>query len=331
MVPRIRADDVYGWIRVRLDHHYSYHTSRPLLCMSRIREMPDATASGAIFAGITGFTTILGAALVIAVGAGIVVAWMNVANRFTSAEATEMGLAVATILVGVITVMIFVCIFCSSVHPTERFTDINADPAQTLLSGIADAEQKVCELVQRTDKFIESDVGKPGQDDPSLVIAAQRKARANVPGSTIVDCTVGAPETSNSYRNGSYDLSISARKAEPSLADAAERLTLLELTLKWFTGPELDATYAKAMAGCESFEDGAGTLAPTLPSLQTRLTAVQATIADQHRRRLDPLDAQTARLQRGEVSECQKKMGASAGADAAAAAKKPPAGTPMTA
>jgi hypothetical protein len=272
----------------------------------------DPTTGGAIFAGTIGFTTILGAALLIAIGAGVVVAWMNVANRFTSAEATEMGLAVATILVGIITVMTFICMFCSTIHPTERFANpdiTGSDDTRAFLTDLATAEQKVCELVQRTDKFIESDVGKPGQDDPSLVIAAQRKARANVPGSTIVDCTVGLPE--------------------PSLADAADRLTLLELTLKWFTGPELDATYAKAMAGCESFVDFEG--APTLSSLQTRLAAVNAAIVDQHRRRLDPLDAQTARLQRGEVSDCQKKMGAGAGADAAAAARRPPAGTSMTA
>lgn len=286
--------------------------------------MSDPTAGFAALGTLSGFTVIAGAAIVIALAAGLFTAWTYLSSQFTQEDATEMGLAVAVILSGVIAVMLFICMFCSTIHPTERFVgaSLTQTPADSLLTGIANAEQKVCELINRTDKYIESDVGKPGQDDPSLVVAAQRKARVNVPGGQIVACTADSPA--------------------PSLADAAARLTLLENTLKWLTGPELEASYKKSQAGCESFVsywrparpvfEGFADPAPVvdIAALQTRLDTVMSEIADQHRQYLDPMDKQTGRLNRGEVSDCQKKMGANAGADAAAASKRPPPGTPMS-
>lgn len=288
--------------------------------------MPDRTSGMAAFGTLSGFTVIGGAAIIIAIVAGILVAWTNISSRFTADDTREMGLAVAVILSGVIAVMMFVCIFCSSIHPTERFENVSAKPTtpeDILLNGVADAEQKVCYLIQRTDKYIESDVGKKGQDDPSLVVAAQQKARANVPGNRLVDCTASSPE--------------------PTLIDVTGRLTLMENTLKWFTGPELESAYKKSMVGCESFVsyhnrllegfESESSPAPiaNIPALQKRLDIITAEVADQHRQYLDPMDKQTDRLNRGEVSDCQKKMGANAGADAAAAAKRPPPGTPLTA
>lgn len=289
--------------------------------------MPDPTSGGAVFGAMSGFTIIVGAGLLLAVGAGVVTAVIYLRERVSSADATELGLSVAVILVSVISVMMFVCIFCSTIHPTERFvgntipspspgpgdTVAASTPEDALLNGIADAEQKVCELIGRSDKYIESDVGKPGQDDPSLVVAAQNKARAGVPGGRLVNCVVGTPE--------------------PTLDAADARLTLLENSLKWFTGPELDATYKKATAGCEGYVNGGSSNpAPVvdLAALQARLSTINAEIADQHRTRLDPMDKAQAALKRGEVSDCQKKMGANAGADAAAASKRPPAGSPTS-
>jgi hypothetical protein len=275
-----------------------------------------------IFSSMSGFAVIGGAAMLIAIVAGIIIVWINISQRMSQELAMDLGLCTALILTGVVSVMLFICMFCSTIHPTERFIDgatsspgdtvAAMTPEDTLLIGITAAEQKVCELIGRTDKYIESDVGKPGQDDPSLVVAAQRKARANVPGERLVDCTVGSPE--------------------PTLLDADARLTLMENSMKWFIDPELDATYKKAMAGCEPFATGNGNPAPMVDTgaLQTRLDAINAAIADQHRTRLDPMDKQQERLNRGEVSDCQKKMGANAGADAAAASKRPPAGTPLS-
>lgn len=279
----------------------------------------DPTTGGAIFGSSTGFIVMVISAILIAIIAGVSVAGAYLAQKLAPV-AGDVGLSATVILVGVITVMVFVCIFCSTIHPTEMFVDAGAAPGDSvsaakpedaLLNGISAAEQKVCELIDRTDKYIQSDVGKPGQDDPSLVVAAQRKARANVPGGRLVDCTVGAPE--------------------PSLSDADVRLTLMENSLKWFTDPELEASYKKAMAGCEGFVGGIteSTPAPVLDltALQQRLDAINTAIADQHRQYLDPMDKQTAALNRGELSDCQKRMGANAGADAAAGAKPLPPGT----
>lgn len=262
------------------------------------------------------------AAMLIALIAGLVVLWINISQRMTQEIAADLGLSVALILTGVISVMLFVCIFCSTIHPTERFVDAGAPgdtvasmtPEDTLLNGITAAEQKVCGLIGRTDKYIESDVGKPGQDDPSLVVAAQRKARAAVPGGRLVDCTVGS--------------------LPPTLDTADARLTLMENSIKWFIDPELEATYKKAMAGCEGFVNGGsdGNPAPMVDigALQTRLSTINAAVDEQNRTRIVPMDKQQERLNRGEVSDCQKKMGANAGADAAAASKRPPAGTPLS-
>ena len=274
-----------------------------------------------IFSSLSGFALMGAAAMLVALVAGLIVLWINISQRMTQALAMDLGLCVALILTGVISVMLFVCIFCSTIHPTERFVDGAAAPGDTvasttpedaLLNGITTAEQKVCELIGRTDKYIESDVGKPGQDDPSLVVAAQRKARAAVPGGRLVDCTVGS--------------------LPPTLDTADARLTLMENSIKWFVDPELDATYKKAMAGCEGFVSSDGSPAPMVDTsaLQTRLDAINAAVAELHRTRLDPMDKQTDRLNRGEVSDCQKKMGANAGADAAASSKKPPPGTPLS-
>jgi len=279
----------------------------------------DPTTGGAIAGSSMGFIVLVIGAILIAIIAGISIGGVYLAQKLAHV-AGDIGLIATVIFVGVITVMVFVCIFCSTIHPTEMFVDVGpapgdsvsaAKPEDALLSGISAAEQKVCELIQRTDKYIQSDVGKPGQDDPSLVVAAQRKARAAVPGGRLVDCTASAPE--------------------PSLSDADVRLTLMENSLKWFTDPELEAAYKKAMAGCEGFVNGNSDNGPApvldLTALQKRLDVINTAIADQHRQYLDPMDKQTERLNRGELSDCQKRMGANAGADAAAGAKQLPPGT----
>jgi hypothetical protein len=333
---------VRAWPQSNWTTHLPYYSGTNISFMEpppQVRDMPDSSTGLAVFGTLSGFTVIVGAAMLIALIAGFVAAYQFIETH--KEIATEMGVVVALILTGVISVMLFVCIFCSTIHPREMFVDAAAaaaaagdsvsanKPEDTLLNGIADAEQKVCELIQRTDKYIESDVGKPGQDDPSLVVAAQRKARAAVPGNALVDCTASAPV--------------------PIVADADARLTLMENSLKWFTGPELEKAYKKAMAGCENFvsywssyklQEGFDT-STTIPgnapastadigALQQRLNTVMSEIADQHRQYLDPMDKQTDRLNRGEVSDCQKQMGANAGADAAAKSKPLPAGTSMS-
>ncbi len=189
-------------------------------------------------------------------------------------------------------IMYIVAIFVASVsfmiHPWERFTDmVAADPVTQLLTDIGTAEKDVCDLITRTDKFIQNDMGKPGHDNPQLVTDAQQKARSAV-GGPLTDCAA------------SWSVDVSG---EAALSEADNRLTRMEATLKSFTGPELLATYNKTVpCQAEGFQS-------QLSSLQARLTAVQGTIRDQQQKLLKPVDDKTAALQRGEVSDCDKKRG----------------------
>lgn len=194
------------------------------------------------------------------------------------------GVATPLLLLG------FGCMVCWRVFPTEGFED-----ASTLLTDLQATEDAVCKLITRVDGFIQNDVGPAGQNDTGLIDAAQAKARAGV---TMVDCLppVGSPD-----------------KEE---MDVKQRLTRLEDTLRAFTGPELQRTYDTTMK-CEGFQDASGS---ALPSPRDRLTAIQATLRDQQNRLLAPVDQKSADLQRGVLSDCDKRRGA-------AAAQKLPGGS----
>lgn len=202
----------------------------------------------------------------------------------------------------VLLVLIFVGSFSMMIYPRELFTDISAgsDPTTALLSDIAAAEKDVCDLITRTDKFIQNDVGKPGYDNPQLVTDAQQKARTAV-GSPITDCQA----------DWSADVS-----GDMALQEADNRLTRMEATLKSFTGPELQSTYNKSVQCQEGFTDG-------LSDLQQRLAAVKSTIATQQQKLLKPIDDKTAALQRGEASDCDKKRGGNVAVTASTTGKTP--------
>jgi len=184
--------------------------------------------------------------------------------------------------------LIFVSSFSMMIYPRELFTDAAPDPVMALLKDITAAEKDVCNLITRTDKFIQNDIGKPGHDDPQLVKDAQQKARDAVDG-PITDCHATWDDVSG----------------DAALQEADNRLTRMEATLKSFTGPELQSTYNKSVpCQTEGFQD-----ADPLTDLQNRLAAVKATIKSQQQKLLKPIDDKTAALQRGEVSDCDKKHG----------------------
>jgi hypothetical protein len=186
-------------------------------------------------------------------------------------------------------VMIFVASVSMMIHPWEQFVDMDVSGSggiTKLLADITAAEKDVCDLITRTDKFIQNDVGKPGHDNPQLVTDAQQKARAAV-GGPLTDC------------DASWQLDISG---EAALQEADNRITRMEGTLASFTGPELQATYNKTVpCQAEGFMD--------MSDLNQRLAAVKQTIATQQQKLLKPVDDKTAALQRGEVSDCDKKRG----------------------
>jgi hypothetical protein len=180
---------------------------------------------------------------------------------------------------GITVVVIIVNLFCLNIRPYERF-----DGGSDLLAGIAQAEKDVCALMTRADGFIQSDVGPPGQDTPSLVTTAQENARTAA-GSPIVDCSA------------TY------------VSDAENRIARLETTLNGFTAPIFQKAY-KASNTCENFADDP---AVRLDDLQKRLATIQRLIAQQKQTYLKPIDDKNAAMQRGELSDCDRQKGAAVG------------------
>jgi energy-coupling factor transporter transmembrane protein EcfT len=220
-----------------------------------------------------------------------------------------------TIVVITLAVLIFVKNVCATIHPTERF-----DNAPILLSTfvqqVVATEKEVCTLITQTDKFIKGDQGSAGHKDPSLVTAAQEKARAAVVDPTtkevvpLTDC--GAPWDASEVEN---------------------RISRLELTLKMFTGPEIQKTYNSTVP-CESFVSGplplplsgsdASPEPMADPALVQRLAAVNAVIDAQRTQWLTPIQQKMADLKKGKVSTCDKQKGSSTGQTAVTSKTPPP-------
>jgi hypothetical protein len=107
------------------------------------------------------------------------------------------------------------------------------------------------------------------------------------------------------------------------------RISRLELTLKMFTGPEIQKTYNSTVP-CESFVSGSGSLSgpssgsspePTAdPALVQRLAAVNAVIESQRTQWLTPIQQKMADLRQGKVSSCDKQKGSTAGQSAVSSA-----------
>jgi hypothetical protein len=213
------------------------------------------------------------------------------------------------VVVGVLMIVgLIVGTVCMRIGPTERFEDVAAAPItlESLGPRVEALEKEACDLITRTDQFIQNDIGKPGQDDPSLVTAAQQKARAGLPG-PMTDC----PATASPLQGLSAEI----------LADLENRVTRLEATVLKFTLPEIQRTYDTATK-CEGFAGGGD--ADPVAALADRITALEASVDLQKSKLLKAIDDKTAALQRGEVSDCDKKK---AGKTAIATSNKMPAGT----
>lgn len=225
---------------------------------------------------------------------GMSVLFVGAIYAIQKAPATVIGDVMQDVgMIGIIVFMTLVLVgsFSMMIHPRELFEDGGSDavdPTVQLLTDITATEKDVCDLITRTDKFIQNDIGKPGHDDPQLVTNAQQKARDAV-GGPITDCGTSWDDVSGAA----------------ALQEADNRLTRMEATLTSFTGPELQSTYNKSVpCQTEGFAD-----AGPLSDLQNRLAAVKQTIVMQQKKLLKPIDDKTAALQRGEVSDCDKKRG----------------------
>jgi hypothetical protein len=232
----------------------------------------------------------------IVITAAIIVGILYAMSRISLGMVQDVIESVVIIGLGVTVVVIIVNLFCLNIRPYERFA---SQSSGDLLAGITQAEKDVCAIMTRADGFIQSDVGPPGQDNPSLVSSAQQNARTAA-GGPVVDCSAGLIDVSG----------------DAMLQEAENRIARLETTLNGFTAPIFQKAY-KASNTCEGFLDD-----PTvrLDDLQKRLATIQSLIAQQKQNYLKPIDDKNAAMQRGELSDCDRKKGATVGGGLAAKA-----------
>ncbi len=251
--------------------------------------------------------------VILVLAAAVLAGAVFAGERFVAGGGDVGGIAVSIVTIVVVTaiVLIYVTRVSAAIRPTEQFADVSAaaataavDPVTTLLADITATEKEVCDLITRSDKFIQGDVGKAGQDNPALVVQAQQEARDAV-GAPITDCSASWP----------VDVSGTA-----ALDEAANRIQRMEATVKSFTGPELQKTYNRTVPCQEEFADGAPY---DVSGLQARLDAVRSEIQTQQTKLLKPIDDKNAALQRGEVSDCDKRRGAKVAVTASSTGKTP--------
>ena len=223
-----------------------------------------------------------------------------------SPEFQRLVIVLMLVAVVILVLSIVLCATCSTPRPYERFVDGSGatDPQLARLQAdVAEAEEAVCKYITRADQFISGDVGPAGKKDPSLVTAAEEKARAGV---NMVLCSDGTAAD------------VAAPGTTPDLGDLENRIARLESTLSGFTGVVFKHSYDETVPCKEGF----AVVVPTAADLEQRLAAVRQTIADQQTQYLGPIDQKTKDLQSGKASDCDKKRGAKL---AAAGGPKAPA------
>lgn len=199
------------------------------------------------------------------IGVALLVTYvLFVANTVLVSEImAEILLAMGAIWLVVITVLVFMSVFCMDIHPTEHFTDFEKEMTKT--------EASVCAMKEEVRKFIASEIGQPGQDDPSLI------AKAMDVGAPLADCVQELPLN--------------------------ERFVRMERTLL-FAEQVLKRTYNKVMT-CEGFLGD-------FEDYNDRLKLIQAKVYSLTKMYLDPLLQNQIDLQKGIISECNKRRGATA-------------------
>ena len=231
-------------------------------------------------------------------------------TSLTGDDVTLVLTSVATIWLIVIMALVFVTQMCARITVVELF-DTATD---SFGLAIVKAESDVCALVDHVNTFIASDVGQPGQDNPSILKAAQNKAAAATMGpNTVCPGTELVPVDMN---------------------EAADRISRIERTLNLLVEPEFKATYDKSMV-CEGFDsdsdpdsdsdsdsdpDPNQDEAEIKVHLTVRLNAAQTTIKRLTTQYLDPIQQKQKDLQAGIASDCDKKKGATT----AVTGQKPP-------
>lgn len=208
----------------------------------------------------------------------------DVINRVLKPLGFSLGAVIATLLF----MSMIVTTFCLAIHPVEAFVDYGAQ--------ITAAEVRVCQLITRTDNFISGDIGSTG-----MIYNAEGDS---------IDTDEHRRLVSNAQMNARPALMTDCSQATYSEADDDNRLARLESTLGSFSGPHIQSAYDKSVRPC-------GTSAPeslgfVKKPVQARIDAILAEIDRQEKRLLAPLDEKVKQMQTGDLSDCDKRMGAHA-------------------
>jgi hypothetical protein len=198
--------------------------------------------------------------------------------KLTADDITEILIAMGCIWLMVISIMLFISHVCVRITPTELFDGSMAP----FLDTITETEDKVCALIKESDEFIRSDVGPSGEETPSLVLAAQNKARGDTP------MTMCPP--------------LPLRSDDPAVIE--DRLTRMERTLADFTGVQLKKTYSATKSECFAGQKA------TIVEWKSRLQTIQDTLNAQTSQYLAPIQQKQQELRSGQASDCDKQRGA---------------------
>jgi len=193
-------------------------------------------------------------------------------TKLTADAIVEILIAMGGIWLIIISIMLFISHVC--VTPTEFFEGSTDD----FLEAIVETEEKVCAMIKENDEFIRSDMGPNGEENPSLVFAAQSKARGDIP------------------------MTVCPPSSDPTVIE--ERLTRMERTLAEFTGVQLKKTYNTVTSECFVGQEA------TLIEWKTRLRAIQDTLNAQTSQYLTPIQQKQQELRSGQASDCDKQRGA---------------------
>ena len=232
----------------------------------------------------------------------VVGAWWGLSRLIQQVGVRDLSNLVAVLVLVslvVVTVMFAICYTCRNIMPTEAFA-ANSD-LSALSKELMATEKDICELVTRADKYVESKMGKEGQDNPAALAERIKRLHADAGAGGVLICGGVTP-------------------SEITVKYIAGRISLMEQTLMRFTLPVFQDSY-KAVFACE-IEAGAATPDITIPSinpqldtLPERLSRVQEFARQQRTRLLDVMDRKEADTRAGRVSECDMKRGSDAAVD----------------
>jgi len=194
-------------------------------------------------------------------------------TKLTADAIAEILIAMGGIWLTVISIMLFISHVCVRITPTESFEG----STDNFLETIAETEERVCALIKESDEFIRSGVGPSGEETPSLVTAAQSKARGDTP------MTMCPP---------------------PDPAAIEERLTRMERTLAEFTGVQLKNAYNTTKSECFAGQEA------TIIEWKSRLQTIRDTLDAQTSQYLAPIQQKQQELRSGQASDCDKQRGA---------------------